>query len=334
MRFAFDDDQLAFAAALRDLLSKECAPEGVRAAWEGDGRVPGVWSHLTEMGVIGMLAPEGVGGLGMTELDLVLLCLEAGRAGLPDPLVDVAMVAVPAIRDHAQTSDAEMYLERICDGATVAVGLSWDPTVADADGAIAYLLEAEDGLHLVDPDVVEVTPVPSVDGARRLGRVAWTPSPATRLADAAVAASAARDRAALGAAAELCGLSHTMLDMTVAYVTERRQFGVPIGSFQAVKHHLSNALLGLSFAEPLVWRAATSIATGDPDASIHVSMAKSAASDAAQRVADVSLQCHGAIGYTVECDLHLYMKRAWSLIRRSGDAVTHRRMVGATLLDR
>ncbi len=333
MRFAFSEDQLAFAAATRDLLAKECSPEAVRSAWAGDGRAPGVWTQLVEMGVVGMLAPEGVGGMGMDELGLVLLCHEAGRVALPDPLVDVALVAVPAIRDHAQSDDAEALLERVCaGGATVAVGLGWDPTVADADGAVAFLLEADDGLHLVDPDVVEVSPVQSVDGARRLGVATWTPSAATLLSDARQAAGAARDRAALGAAAELCGLSRAMVDQTVAYVSERKQFGVPIGSFQAVKHHLADALLAVSFAEPLVWRAAYSLSNGDPAASLHVSMAKAAASDAAQQVSDVALQCHGAIGYTVECDLHLFMKRAWSLIRRSGDARHHRRAVARALL--
>jgi alkylation response protein AidB-like acyl-CoA dehydrogenase len=99
-----------------------------------------------------------------------------------------------------------------------------------------------------------------------------------------------------------------------------------------VKHHLADALLGVSFAEPLVWRAAFSLANGHPDASIHVAMAKASASDAAQKVSDVALQCHGAIGYTVECDLHLFMKRSWALIRRSGDAATHRRSVTAHIL--
>jgi alkylation response protein AidB-like acyl-CoA dehydrogenase len=123
-----------------------------------------------------------------------------------------------------------------------------------------------------------------------------------------------------------------MIDQTVAYVSERKQFGVPIGSFQAVKHHLADALLAVAFAEPLVWRAAYSMAEADPEASVHVSMAKASASDAAQKVTDVALQCHGAIGYTVECDLHLFMKRAWSLIRRSGDARLHRRRVSRHLL--
>src|SRR6188508_2395648 len=106
MRFAFTDDQLAFAEAVRDLLDKDCTPTHVREAWERDaGRVPGLWSKLTEMGVVSLLAPEGVGGLGMTELDMVLLLVEAGRAALPEPLSDVAMVAVPALRDHAQSDD-------------------------------------------------------------------------------------------------------------------------------------------------------------------------------------------------------------------------------------
>jgi alkylation response protein AidB-like acyl-CoA dehydrogenase len=122
-----------------------------------------------------------------------------------------------------------------------------------------------------------------------------------------------------------------MIDLTVGYVKERKQFGVPIGSFQAIKHHLADATIALEFAKPVVWRAAASIATGDPDASLHASMAKAAASDAAQAVSDVSLQCHGAIGYTVEYDLHLFLKRTWALARAYGDAAWHRDRVGLAL---
>ncbi len=335
MRFAFTEDQLAFAEAVRDLLDKDCTPTHVREAWDrDDGRVPGLWSKLTEMGVVSLLAPEGVGGLGLSELDMVLLLVEAGRAAAPEPLSDVAMVIVPALRDHAQSDDATAWLQRISDGdAPIAVGLEPDTTVADAADAAAFLLDAPDGLHLVDRDVVELESLRSVDGSRRLARVSWTPSAATRMSGGPEAAQQARDRAALAAAAELIGLSDRMLELTVGYVKERKQFGVAIGSFQAIKHHLADATLALEFAKPVVWRAASSLATGDPDASLHASMAKAAASDAAQVVSDVSLQCHGAIGYTVEYDLHLSMKRAWALIRRSGDARYHRRRVAAAVLD-
>ena len=334
MRFAFTDDQQEFAEAFRDVLLNEAGPELLRASWDdGTGRIPGLWAQLAGLGVVGLLAPEGVGGFGLAEIDLVLLLAEAGRAGLPEPLADVAAVAVPAIRDHAQADDAVALLERIVAGtATVAVGLATDAYVLHAAGAAAYLLEADDGLHLVDPDVVELTPVRSVDSSRRLSAVSWTPSDATRIGGGVVAAQQARDRAAVAAAAELCGLADTAIRLTVEYVSERRQFGVPIGSFQAIKHHLANALLAIEFAKPLVWRAAYSISQGDPDSSLHVSMAKAKASVAAQLVADVSLQCHGAIGYTVEHDLHLFIKRIWALSRHAGDAAFHRRRVGGLVL--
>jgi alkylation response protein AidB-like acyl-CoA dehydrogenase len=123
-----------------------------------------------------------------------------------------------------------------------------------------------------------------------------------------------------------------MLEMTVDYVKDREQFGVPIGSFQAVKHHLTNASLAVEFAQPLVLRAANSLALGDPESAAHVSMAKAKASEAAKGAAAAALQVHGAIGYTVECDLHLYMKRAWALAVRYGDAEFHRRRIRSTLI--
>ena len=151
-------------------------------------------------------------------------------------------------------------------------------------------------------------------------------------AAAQAATLAAFDFAALGAAAELVGLSRRMLEMTILYATERKQFGVQIGSFQAVKHHLTNASLAVEFAEPLVLRAANSLALGNPQASLHVSMAKAKASAAAKGAAAASLQVHGAIGYTVEYDLHLYMKRSWALAGEFGDVEFHRRRVSAELL--
>jgi len=336
MRFAFTSDQLEFAEAVADLLAKEATPTHLRDAWENDtGHIPGLWLKLVEMGVVGLLAPEGVGGLGMTELDLVRIAYEAGKVALPEPLSTIAGVVVPALRDHAPSADAERFLGEICTGeSTVALGLAVNPLILNAAEAAMFVLEADDGLHLVDPDVVELTAEESVDGSRRVSRLSWNPSPATRMGGAAGAAGAgeALDRAAVFTAAELCGLSDTMLALTSGYVKERRQFGVPIGSFQAIKHHLANALLKVEFAKPLVWRAAYSITNGDPDASVHASMAKSAASDAANLVGRIAMQCHGGIGYTTEYDLHLYLKRSWALIAQDGSALWHRRRVADAVL--
>src|SRR5690606_32947182 len=115
------------------------------------------------------------------------------------------------------------------------------------------------------------------------------------------------------------------------YVTERTQFGVPVGSFQAVKHHLADALKELAFARPAVQRAAHSLAVGAPTRARDVSMAKAMASDAAWFVGRQALQCHGAIGYTVEHDLHLYMKRTWALAKAWGDPAWHRDRVGRAI---
>jgi alkylation response protein AidB-like acyl-CoA dehydrogenase len=133
------------------------------------------------------------------------------------------------------------------------------------------------------------------------------------------------DLLALGAAAQLIGLGQGMLDMTVAYVGEREQFGVPVGSFQAVKHHLADALKELAFARPAVRRAAW-----DPTP-LHVSMAKAMASDAASFTGRQALQCHGAIGYTDEYRLHRYLRQTWTLSRAFGDAAWHRERIADRL---
>jgi alkylation response protein AidB-like acyl-CoA dehydrogenase len=152
-------------------------------------------------------------------------------------------------------------------------------------------------------------------------------------AGVAVSIELEAESASLAAAAQLVGLGQRMLDMTVGYVKEREQFGVPIGSFQAVKHHLANALKELAFARPAVHRAAWSMANDAPTVERDVSMAKAMASDAASFAGRQALQCHGAIGYTVEYDLHIYLKRTWELARSFGDAAWHRERIAKEVLD-
>jgi alkylation response protein AidB-like acyl-CoA dehydrogenase len=142
------------------------------------------------------------------------------------------------------------------------------------------------------------------------------------------------DRGVLGVSAQLLGVAQHLLDVTVAYATEREQFGQPIGGFQAIKHHLTNVLLKLEFARPVVYRAAWTVARGPAaDRPVHVSMAKAYAADAAELAAKTAIQVHGAIGYTFEFDLHLWMKRAWALSGQWGDPAWHRRRVREALLD-
>jgi alkylation response protein AidB-like acyl-CoA dehydrogenase len=299
MRFAFTDDQLAFRDAVRDLLEKECTAAQVRDAWMNEtGRVPGLWDQLVEMGIVGMLAPEAEGGLGLTFVDLVLILEETGRYAVPEPIVETAAAGVPLLGRTDQQVATGHHL------------VAWADTVD--------VIVTGDGVF--DAATAQCTAHPSVDGARRVFSVAG---------DAQSLPAGMHDsyaRLVLGTAAQLCGLSDRMLEMTVDYAKERKQFGVPIGSFQAVKHHLANARIALEFARPLVYRAA---ATGEP---VHASMAFAKAADTALLAGRVALQCHGAIGYTTEYDLHLYMKRAWVLARAFGDARVHRGRVAAAIL--
>lgn len=337
MYFGFDDDQLAFRDAVRDLLEKECSPDVVRAAWEAPaGQLDrGVWDRLVEMGVLATIVPESHGGMGLDERSLVLVLEESGRAALPHPLLESAAVLAPLV---SSTTNHPELGALLAGGSLAATDLGGPNVACAADAELLLLHDAtRRELHLApgpasEAAEVAVEPVEAVDRARRAARIGWSPQAETLLTGDPEEVARAFDRGALGTAAQLLGLAQRMLDMTVAYVGEREQFGQPIGSFQAVKHHLADALRELAFARPAVYRAAHSAATGAATRERDVSMAKAMASDAACFVGRQALQCHGAIGYTVEADLHLYLKRTWALAAAWGDAAWHRNRVGDHIL--
>jgi alkylation response protein AidB-like acyl-CoA dehydrogenase len=314
VRFAFTDMQLALQGAVRDFLDKECPPSVVREAWSNDDGRSGLWGKLGEMGVLGVLAPEARRGLGGDFLDLVLLLEETGRAALPEPVVEHAAVAVPELVDATAAAVGEV---------TVTVQLPGSGLVPYGDSADLVML---DGGACVPADELGLERRMSVDRSRRLfevGRARRSTAPPRPVAF---------DRGALGTAAQLLGLAQHMLDVSVEHATHRHQFGAPIGSFQAVKHRLADVRLALEFARPVVYRAAYSVAGGDPESGLHVSMAKAYASEAALVAARAALQVHGAIGYSYEHDLHLWMKRAWALAATWGDAAFHRARVARAIL--
>jgi hypothetical protein len=228
--------------------------------------------------------------------------------------------------------------------AAVGVGPEAEP-VAAADGATLYalgrpadgpeaaifLMAADDGAA---PSECTVEPVASLDPTRRLARV--VPAVGVRpVATGQVAAELAgrtARRAAVATAAELVGLSDRLITIGAEYARTREQFGRPIGSFQAVKHLLAGARVKLEFARPAVYAAAWSIDEDETDASRRASAAKAQASEVATEAARVALQVHGAIGYTWECDLQLFLKRSWALAAAWGSAADHRRRVLDSLL--
>lgn len=308
MRFAFTDEQLAMRDAVRDFLEKECPASVVRDAWSNDTGRSGLWRKLGELGILGVLAPEDQGGLGGDFLDLVLLLEETGRAALPEPVVEHAAVAVPELADPT-------------DAAAGAVTVTVAPTsyVLYADSADLVFVNGE----FVESRTLAFECQETVDRSRRLFTLGSL--------ETSIGQDAA-DRGVLGTAAQLVGLAQHLLDHSVEYARQRHQFGAPIGSFQAIKHKLADVRLALEFTRPVVYRAAYSVARGDPERSVHASMAKVYASDAALLASRHALQVHGAIGYSYEHDLHLWLKRAWALAAEWGDAASHRRSVGRAIL--
>lgn len=339
MDFTFSEDQLLLQQTVRDFLDGECSVEVIRANWERDtGRSPELWAKLAEIGLPGLRIAEEHGGLGLDETDLVLVLEETGRAALGEPIVSTAVVAAPLLAECGNDALAREWLPKVATGdAIVAVGHSVSPLVSDAHIADLLILPGEVGVYAAAPEAVTLVAQPSNDPSRRLFVVSWSTGDATLLADGDAAhqlRAAAFDRGAWACSAEALGACDRLIAMSVEYASQRKQFGVPIGSFQAVKHHLADVKVKLEYARSLVYRAAHSIAVNAHTRPADVSMAKVAACEAATFAARQALQVHGAIGYTWEQDLHVWMRRAWTLDLAWGDGAWHRNRVAEAVLGR
>lgn len=326
MDFRLTEDQQALAGGVREFFAGTHGPEVLRALdADPSRRSPAIAASLVEMGLPGLMVPAEQGGLGLGMVEAVLIAIEAGRAGLSEPLVDSAFVAAPLL---VQAGGQEELLASIAAGdARVALQHPANPWIADLEGATHVLCARAGGLLIGTATALHAAE--SVDPLRRL-------SPPVTVAGVPIAGSAddLLDRAALIAAAQALGAADAMLALSVDYAGTRQQFGQPIGAFQAVKHHLATATVAIEFARPVLLRAAYAIETGEPHAAVHVSHAKLAACDAAVAMAETAIQVHGAMGYTYEVDLHFWMKRAWAMAGAWGDRALHLARIDAAVIDR
>jgi hypothetical protein len=323
MRFAPAPEQREFATSLRDLLAAADVPAASRA-WAAGDQAPlrKVWRRLGEAGVLALALDEQHGGFGATAVDLVLAFEELGRAAVPGPLIESAAV-LPALLAGTEHADR---LPGIGTGELIAT-IAIPPTVPyalDASFADAsYMLES---MALSEAAVTGERE--SVDRSRHLATVA-----ARTMIDAQTGPGAALERGALACAAQLIGLGAALLERATTYAGQRVQFGHPIGEFQAVKHQLADVLVALDLARPLVFAAALALdgrATGAEDADTlerDTSAAKVASGDAAYRAARTALQVHGAIGYTAEYDLSLWLTKVRALVTAWGTPQWHRTRV-------
>ncbi|MFV9632338.1 acyl-CoA dehydrogenase family protein [Mycobacterium neumannii] len=313
MNFELDEQQRDFAASIDAALGAADLPGAVRA-WTAGDTSPGrkVWAQLTDLGVTALLVPEKYDGIEAHPVDLVVAAERLGRWCVPGPVVESIAVAPILLADDercAGLASGEMI-------ATVALPPQV-PRAVDADTAGLILVATDGEVH----DGAAGTEHESVDPSRKLFDV--SPSGDGRPADVA----RAYEFGVLATAAQLVGAGQAMLDMSVEYAKQRSQFGKAIGTYQAIKHKLADVHMAVELARPLVYGAALSLADGSADTARDVSAAKAAASDAALLAARSALQTHGAIGFTQEHDLSLWLLRAQALRSAWGDPAVHRRRV-------
>ncbi|MFJ6698605.1 acyl-CoA dehydrogenase family protein [Streptomyces sp. NPDC091272] len=293
MRFLHSREQQDFARSLDAMLSAAGTPEVVRA-WEAGDHGPGraLWARVADAGVLALAVPEPYEGMGVLPVELALAFHQLGRHAVPGPYVETAAAAVLL----AGSPLAKEWLPRIAAGEALV-------TLAE-DGGYALDADAADAVFVLRPEVALAPPGGgphrSADPARRLYR----PAAGEPVAVPPEAAVAARHFARFLTAAQVLGVGDTLLSRTVSYVAGRTQFGTPIGAFQAVKHRLADTMVGLEFARPLLYGAALSSAPAD------IAAAKVATGEAAYAAARAALQLHGAIGYTQELDLSLWLRKA------------------------
>ena len=332
------EEQEQFGAAVHDLLAGGDVPGAARRWADGD-LAPGLalWRRLAGLGVTALAVPEKRGGLGASPLDLVVACEEIGHHALPGPVAE-SIAAVPVLLDSCGSDGScscGEWLGELAAGDLIGT-VAMPPRVpfaADAEAAGLVLLAGDGVVWLGRPGVTHR----SVDPARSLAEVHGTE---VLNRDATVALGRAFEFGTLASSAQLLGAGRALLEASVRQVSVRVQFGRPVGAFQAVKHKLADVAIGLEFARPLLDAAAVALgsdALGSDAPGMggtvarDVSAAKVACADAAYLAARVALQVHGAIGYTAEHDLSLWLMKVRALVPAWGSQGEHRARVMAEL---
>jgi alkylation response protein AidB-like acyl-CoA dehydrogenase len=348
----YGEAETELRAAVRSLLEDRCGWRDVLARTEtAQAYDTALWRVLAaDMGCAGLLIPEGSGGAGASYREAAVVAEETGRAVAPVPFLGSAVAATAAL---LAVGDTELLGGLAAGTTTAALAVPFTasatarlrPTVrigaagllsgtvsgvADALPADLLLVPADGvpfGLYAVRAADASPTPVVSLDMTRQLADLTLADVPGRRIAAGAEAERAVAAALAAGAAmlaAEQLGLAERCLEMTVAYLKERRQFGRQIGSFQALKHRAADLWVGVTQARAAARYAAACLAGGDPDTPVAIALAKAACSDIAVHAAQECLQLHGGIGFTWEHPTHLYLKRAKSSALGFGTADRHR----------
>ncbi len=333
MDFGFTDDQREIQRTARDLLGERATPARVREHAEARMLDSALWKELSELGWPGIAVSEQYGGQGLGQIELSILCEELGRALAPVPFLASAMAAT--VIEHGGSDQLrEKWLPGLASGETVgALGAAVDGTaelvIGAPDAQVIVLVEDDGGARVLAAEDAELTAIESIDPTRSAASVSGGDS-GDELPDGCVGLG----RALICVSSELVGVCDRALAMTVEYVKDRKQFGVPVGSYQAVSHRCAQMLLDTEKARSTAAFAAWT-ADADPERLAETAaMAKAAASDAGREVTAAAIQMHGGIGFTWEADVHWLFKRAQVDAALLGGAGRHRAQIAAILADK
>ena len=286
MDFRFTDDQQDLIDAAKAFFDGENTVERMRKMAAGEP-VENLWPQFAQLGLLGLMVPESAGGLEQPLVVMAGVAEAAGYSGLSDPYIEITGITVP----HAKENEFAGQIQRAMRSDLrpyIDAAMAEDSEAVNSIDPLRNLVKAEGGND------------ENIESVNRHGAVLT--------------------------AAQLIGLSQRMVDMSVEYAKDRHQFGKPIGSFQAIKHHLATVYTQIEFTRPIIHLAA--IKGG---AAVH--NAKIAAIDTAMLAAETAIQVHGGMGYTFEVDLHLFMKRAWALCGEWGDRNYHMRKLEDYILN-
>ncbi|HZO37078.1 MAG TPA: acyl-CoA dehydrogenase family protein [Solirubrobacteraceae bacterium] len=297
MHFDLTDDQKEIKDVARQLLASRSPMAKVREAAEAERYDEALWTELVELAWPGIAVSEEHNGQGLGAVELAVLLEELGYACAATPLLSTATAA--SVIDACGNDDQRSrWLPGLATGEQTA-GIGTPTLVADAEGAaVVVLVDGDDASLVVEP---EAEPFQSIDPTRRYATVRGRAEPL---------GAGAADRVRAAIAAEVAGICQRALDVTVEYVKERKQFGVPVGSFQAVSHRCVQMLMHTESARTAAYYAAWA---ADADAGRlpeAAALAAAAAAEGAIEVTGSAIQAHGGIGFTWEADLHWLYKRA------------------------
>jgi alkylation response protein AidB-like acyl-CoA dehydrogenase len=321
VNFDLDQDQLDAAAGAKQFFGGQASPAQARAALEGGALAPGRQA-LADIGFLGITVPEAHGGAGGSLLDLAVVAEQAGAVLAGPSLVTAARAAV-LLADQPDLA------------AALAEGTR-SFAVVDGEHPALDAVDADTFLALVDGDLVvgggEVTTGKPMDATRGLGVVALRDT-RVLVPDAGALWARARDVGLVALAAEDLGAAARAVEVGVAYAKDRQAFGRQIGSYQAVKHSLVDAWVGVEQLRSLVWWAAWAADSAPDELPLAAAAAKAFAAEALERAAETCIQVHGGTGFTWEHDAHLYWRRAKVDRLLLGDAAEHHDVVAGLVVD-